>query len=142
MKCITCCIIWVTKPTGTALTSNSVWSWYFSIVLLIHLFIWLSIKITKKLWRNSLVLKTKKYWRNHVLQHQPRSAMSSSFVLRAYSHRVSALTFALVIALTLKRSILVSIALFTPNISVSVKTNVQIQMGSWPIQKRQCWCSV
>ena len=76
-----------------------------------------------------MVLKTKNYRRNHILQHQPRSAISSSFVLRAYSHRVSALTFALMIALTLKRSILVSIALFTPNISVSVKTNVKIENG-------------
>ena len=51
-------------------------------------------------------------------------------MLRIHSHRASAFTLALMIALTLERNTLVSIA---PSISMNVNTDIEIQLGSGPI---------
>ena len=58
---------------------------------------------------------------------------------KAYSDRASAFTFALTLALVLKRNILVSIASFIRSVSISINTTVKIHMGSGQIQRRQHW---
>ena len=59
---------------------------------------------------------------------------------RAYSHRTSEFTLTSMLALTFERNTLVSIAPFTP--SVSVNNGVKIQLGSAPSQKRYRWRAV
>ena len=58
--------------------------------------------------------------------------------LRVHSHRASALTLMLTLPLTLGRNALIPIAPFTRSISISVNNSVKNQMGSKPVQKRQC----
>ena len=66
--------------------------------------------------------------------------------LRVYSHRESAmalsLTLALTLVLTLGRNTLVSIAPFTPDISIRINISIKNQMGSGLIQKQQRVSSV
>ena len=67
-----------------------------------------------------------------------RKYLHKKIYLRAYSQRALAST----LVMTLERNTLVSIASFTPSVSVSVNTGVKIQMDSGMIQKRQRWRSV
>ena len=63
---------------------------------------------------------------------------ANDLTCRTYSHPTSVLT----LALALKRNTLVSIASFTPSVSINVTTSIQIQMGPGLIQQRQRLCSV
>ena len=56
-----------------------------------------------------------------------------------YAHRASALTLALMLVLMLERNTLISIASFTPSVSISINASIKNQMGSGLIQKCQCW---
>ena len=62
--------------------------------------------------------------------------MAATMSLKVYSHRESALTITVILSLILDRNTLISIAPFTPGISISVNTNVKNQMGSGPVQKQ------
>ena len=62
--------------------------------------------------------------------------------LSFHSHRESVLTLVLTLALVLEQNTLVPIAPVILNISISANISIEIQMGSWPIQKRQRWRSV
>ena len=63
--------------------------------------------------------------------------MAATTSPRVYSHQAPALTLKLTLALMPDRSTLMSIAPFTPSFNISVNTNIENQMGSGPIQKRQ-----
>ena len=63
--------------------------------------------------------------------------MASTMSLTMYSHQASALSLTLTLPLMFDRNTLMPIAPFTPSISISVNTNIENQMGSGPIQKRQ-----
>ena len=54
--------------------------------------------------------------------------------IMVYSHWAS--------SLTLGKNTLISITMFSPSVSVGIKTSVKSQMGSGPIEKRQRWYSV